>query len=174
LARFVISLAVLFLSSFTAAATQAKESCPWMNEATAVGFIGGDVTTTVTFAIKDKTDPNFSNADKNDATCEFVRRQGSTVTTLRIEVETMTGPPSSFATYASRCRPRNVPVRAIGNEAVACDVEGKKNSISEQVVSRVRARVFTVRITAGAGSVDQDLLRQEARNVAEQVAGFLF
>jgi hypothetical protein len=172
--RFLMMLTVLFLASFMAAATEAKGSCPWMNEATAAGFIGGDVTSTVTFAIRNENHPNYSNVDKNDATCEFVRRLGSTVMILRIEVETMAGPPSSFATYVARCGPRNIPVRAIGNEAVACDVEGKKNSISEQIVSRVRGRAFTVRLTASAGSVDRDLLRQKARNVAEQVAGFLF
>jgi hypothetical protein len=157
-----------------AATTEAKESCLWMNEATAAGYIGGNVMSTVTFAIKDKTDPNYSNVDKNDATCEFVHRLGSTVMTLRIEVETMAGPPGSFAAYAARCGSHNVPVRAIGNEALACDFEGKKNSISEQVVSRVRGRAFTVRIIASTGSVDRDLLRQKACDVAEQVAGFLF
>jgi hypothetical protein len=172
--RFLILLSILFLASFMAAATEAKESCPWMNEPTAAGFVGGDVTSTVTFAIKDKTDPNYSNVDKNDAICDFVHRQGSTVRTLRIEVETLAGTPGSFATYIARCGSLNTPVRAIGNEAVACDIEGKKNSISEQVVSRVRGRALTVRLTASAGSVDRDLLRQKARNVAEQVAGFLF
>jgi hypothetical protein len=172
--RFLILLFILFLASFLAAATEAKESCPWMNEPTAAGFVGGDVTSTVAFSIKDKTDPNYSNVDKNDATCEFVHRQGSAVMTLRIEVKTLGRPPGSFATYAARCGPRNVPVRAIGNEAVACDFEGKKNSISEQVVSRVRGRAFTVRITATPGSVNRDLLHQKASNVAEQVAGFLF
>jgi hypothetical protein len=172
--RFLILLSILFIASFMAAVTEAKENCPWMNDPTVAGFIGGDVMSTVTFAIKDKTDPNYSNVDKNDATCEFVNRQGSAIVTLRIEVETLAGPQGSFAAYAARCGPRNIPVRAIGNEAVACDLEGKKNSISEQVLSRVRGRAFTVRLTASAGSADRDLLRQKARNVAEQVAGFLF
>jgi hypothetical protein len=167
-------LAVLFLASFGTAATEGKETCPWINDQTAAGFLGGDVTSTVTFAIKDRADPNFSNVDKNDATCEFVRHQGSVVTTMRIEVETMAGPPSSFATYVARCGSQGIPVRAVGNEAVACELEGKKSAISEQIVSRARDRAFTVRITASAGSVDRELLRQKTRNVAEQVAGFLF
>jgi hypothetical protein len=174
LRRFLMLLVVFLVASFTAAATEAKESCPWLNEATAAGFIGGHVTSTVTFAIKDKTNPNYSNVDKNDAACEFVRHQGSTVMTLRIEVETMAGSPGSFATYVARCGPRSLPLKAVGNEAVSCDFEGKKNSISEQVVSRVRGRAFTVRITSTPGSFDRELLRQKARNVAEQVAGFLF
>jgi hypothetical protein len=167
-------LTVVFLASFGTAASEAKETCPWINDPTAAGFLGGDVTSTVTFAIKDRTDPNFSNVDKNDATCEFVHHQGSVVTTLHIEVESMTGPPSSFATYVARCGSQSLPVRAVGNEAVACELEGKKNTISEQIVSRVRGRAFIVRITSTAGSADKELLHQKARNVAEQVAGFLF
>jgi hypothetical protein len=157
-----------------AAATEAKETCPWINDQTAAGFLGGDVTSTVTFAIKDRKDPNFSDVDKNDAVCEFVRHQGSATTSLRIDVETIAGPPSSFATYVARCASHSVPLTGVGNEAVACDVEGKNKAISEQVVSRVRGRAFTVRITSTVGSSDKDALRQKARNVAEQVAGFLF
>jgi hypothetical protein len=167
-------LAVVFLTSFGIAATEAKETCPWINDPTAAGFLGGDVTSTVTFAIKDKTAPNFYNVDKNDATCEFVHHQGSVVTTLRIEVDTMAGPASSFATYVARCGSQSNPVRAVGNEAVACELEGKKGRISEQIVSRVRGRAFTVRMTSTGGSPERELLRQKVRNVAEQVAGFLF
>jgi hypothetical protein len=166
--------AILFLTSFMAATTEAKETCPWINDQTAAGFLGGDVTSHVTFAIKDKSDPNFSNVDKNDAVCEFVHHQGSTAIALRIDVETIAGPPSSFSTYAARCGPHSVPVPAIGNEAVACDFENKSKTISEQVISRVRDHAFTVRITATVGSFDKEVLRQKARNVAEQVAGFLF
>ena len=172
--RLVGMVAVFFLASFAAATSEAKETCPWMNDQTAAGFLGGDVTSNVTFAIKDKTDPNYSNVDKNDAVCEFTHHQGSTSITLRIDVETMAGSPSSFSTYVARCGPNGTPVRAIGNEAVACDLDGKNKMISEQVVSRVRGRAFTVRIVSTAGSFDKELLRQKACNVAEQVAGFLF
>jgi hypothetical protein len=93
---------------------------------------------------------------------------------LRIEVETITGASNSFASYLARCGPHAAPLKAIGNEAVACGFDGKKKQVSEQVVSRVRGRAFTVRITSNSDSLDRDMLRDKARNVAEQVAGFLF
>jgi hypothetical protein len=155
-------------------AAEAKETCPWLNEATAAGFLDGSVTSTVTFAIKDKTNADYSNTEKNDATCEFVRHQGSLVMSLRIEVETITGPSDSFESYLARCGPHAAPLTAIGNEAVACGFDGKKNQVSEQVVSRVRGRAFTVRITSNSNSLDRGVLRDKTRSVAEQVAGFLF
>jgi hypothetical protein len=172
--RLLLLFAFWSLLFALAAATEAKETCPWLNEATAAGFLGGSVTSTVTFAIKDKTDANYSKNDKNDATCEFVRHQGSLVMTLRIEVETMTGPSDSFASHVARCGPHAAPLRAVGNEAVACGFDGRKNQVSEQVVSRVRGRAFTVRITSNSDSLDRGVLRDKTRNVAEQVAGFLF
>jgi hypothetical protein len=159
---------------FGLAAAEAKETCPWLNEATAAGFLDGSVTSTVTFAIKDKTDANYSDTEKNDATCEFVRHQGSLVMSLRIEVETITGPSDSFESYLARCGPHAAPLTAIGNEAVACGFDGKKNQVSEQVVSRVRGRAFTVRITSNSNSLDRGALRDKTRSVAEQIAGFLF
>jgi hypothetical protein len=95
-------------------------------------------------------------------------------TVLRIEVETMTEPPASFASYAAQCGPHAAQLKAIGNEAVACGTDGKKRQVSEQVVSRVRDRVFLVRITTNSDLSDRATLRERAKRVAEQVAGFLF
>lgn len=172
--RLLLLFAFWSLVFGLAAATEAKETCPWLNEETAAGFLDGSVTSTVTFAIKDKTDANYSNTEKNDATCEFVRHQGSLVMSLRIEVETITGSSDSFASYLARCGPHAAPLKAIGNEAVACGFDGKKNQVSEQVVSRVRGRAFMVRITSNSSSLDRGVLRDKTRSVAEQVAGFLF
>lgn len=172
--RILFLLTLVALALTLPSLCEAKETCPWLNQETAAGFLGGSVTSSVTFSITDKTDVNYSNTEKNDATCEFVRRQGSLVTTLRIEVATILGSSDSFASYIARCGPHATPLRAIGNEAVACGFDGKKNQVSEQVVSRVRGRGFIVRITVNSDPKDRGALRQKTRNVAEQVAGFLF
>ena len=147
---------------------EAKDSCPWINEATASGALEGAVTATVTH-------PEMSK-DTDVATCVFMHQSGSTGIELRIEVETLSGAPAAFAAYAGRCRSNGVSLRAIGNEAVTCSFENKnkKKWICEQVVGRVRDHAFTVRVSSSAESPDRDALREKARKIAEQVAGFLF
>ena len=144
--------------------SHAKETCPWLNEVTAAGFLDGTVTSTVT----------HSDQNKDDANCDFTLRHRSATTVLRIEVETMAAPQADFAPYLARCGAHAAPLRAIGNEAVVCGFDGKKKQVSEQVVGRVRERAFTVRITSNSGLSDRAVLRDKVQKVAEQVAGFLF
>jgi hypothetical protein len=164
--RFLIVLLVLSMRAGVPGVCEAKENCPWLNEATAAGALEGPVTATVT----------HPNNNKDDATCAFTHRNGAVTTGLQIEVETMSGAPGAFAEYVGRCGANSVPVKAIGNEAVACsfDDRKKKGWVSEQVVGRVRDRAFTVRISSNAESPVRSALREEARKIAEQVAGFLF
>jgi hypothetical protein len=144
--------------------SRAKQTCPWLNQATAAGFLDGNVTSTVT----------HSDANKNDANCDFTLRHGSAVTVLRIEVQTMTAPRADFASYVARCGAHFAPLKAIGNEAFACGFDGERKEVSEQVVGRVRDRAFTVRFTSNSRLSDRTVLREKAQKVAEQVAGFLF
>jgi len=147
---------------------EANDRCPWINEATASGALDGPVTTTVTH-------PEMSK-DKDEGTCVFLRQRGPTGIELRIEVEALSAAPGAYAAYAARCRSDGVPLRAIGNEATICSYEGKKKKkwVSEQVVGRVRDHAFTVRVSSSAESPDIDALREKARKIAEQLAGFLF
>jgi hypothetical protein len=139
------------------------ETCPWLNAATADGALGGAVSSvTVTRA---KTG--------DDASCEFVRQQGSLVMHLRIETETLRSPAADFASYAARCGSDAVAVKGIGNEALACSSSGGEET-GEWVVSRVRERAFGVRITTNDHSALRSELREKARKIAELVAGFLF
>jgi hypothetical protein len=140
------------------------ETCPWLNAATAAGVLGGAVT--------DMTVKRAKTAD--DASCTFIRRQGSLVMELRIEVETMTAPAKEFTAYAARCRTATVPLQAIGNEAVACSDDNAPTGRAEQVVGRVRDRAFLVRIGTSDRSARSEPLGDKARDVAEQVAGVLF
>lgn len=146
----------------------AKESCPWINEATASGALEGVVTTTVIH-------PEMSK-DADVATCVFLHQNGSNSIELRIEVETLSGAPGAYASYAETCGPDGTPLRAIGNEAVTCSYIDKKRRkwVSEQVVGRVRYHAFTVRVSSSAAPPDRNVLREKARKMAEQLAGFLF
>jgi hypothetical protein len=157
-------LGVLFLTlSFCMPATcAANENCPWLNAATAAGALKGSVTFTVT----------HSNEDKQEATCEFIHKEGEVLTSLRIEVDTMKDPDREFASYRAKCQRDATPLRAIGNEALVCNLR-KKNELSEQVVSRVRERAFVVSVSSNIPA-DAGELREKAQKIAEQVAGFLF
>jgi hypothetical protein len=148
--------------------SEAKESCPWINEATASGALDGAVTATVTH-------PEMSK-DMDEATCVFLHQSGSTGIELRIEVETLRGAPGAYAAYAETCGPDGTPLRAIGNEAVTCGYTDKKRKkwVSEQVVGRVRDHAFTVRVSSSGASSDRNVLREKARKMAEQLAGYLF
>jgi len=140
----------------------AEETCPWMNAATAGGLLGGDVTATV----------NSSDKSKEDATCDFVHRQGPLVQELMIEVRTMAAPGKDLANFLVRCE-KATPLKAIGNEAVVCDVS-KPGEIVEQVVGRVRERAFVIRATSDDPRAAQTSFREKAIKAAEQVAGNLF
>lgn len=164
-----LSAGILFLAlSFcTPAMCQTSERCPWLNAATAAGTLNGPVTFTVT----------HPGEDKQDAICEFVHREGALISRLRIEVQTMKGPASEFASYSAKCGPDATPLRAIGNEARVCSLH-QQNEFSEQVVSRVRERAFLVSVTSNATAPGESELRADLREktekIAEQVAGFLF
>ena len=127
------------------AACRAEESCPWLNAATAGGVLGGEVT---------------SHIDGN--ICVFTHNSSQ----LRIEVQAVNLP------YKASCEPNPTPLKAIGNEGLACSVDDKSGSISEQVVGRVRDRAFFIRLTSN--NIARAALREKARSVAEQVAGILF
>ncbi|MGA2117725.1 MAG: hypothetical protein ABSH56_23575 [Bryobacteraceae bacterium] len=145
--------AVLLLAMISTGA--AAESCPWLNAATAGGALGGAVTSVTV---------KRANAG-DDANCDFIRHEGSLTLELRIE----TG--RDYASYAARCHSDKVPLRGIGNEAVACSSD---DEVGEQVVGRVRERAFLVRIRSNARSAARSDVRDEVRKVAELVAGFLF
>ena len=162
-----LSVALLFLASLPLWASgicQAKETCPWLNEATAAGFLSGSVTSTVTHPYK----------NKDDADCEFIHRDGATVTALQIEVETMSDITAQFPSYLGKCAANPTPLKAIGNLAVACAVDEKKGRYSELIVGRVRERAFVVRINSNADESTRENFHERVKQVAEQVAGFLF
>jgi hypothetical protein len=158
-------LSVLFLVLFVLpAAHAATQPCPWLNAATAAGVLDGPVSVSVTFFDQDNT----------DAACEFTHKADHTVRTLRIEVETMKDLTHDFPRFLAKCGPGAKSLSAIGNEAVMCSVPGKNKEVAEQVVSRVRDRAFIVDVLSNGSVSERDAVRDKARKIAEQVAGFLF
>jgi hypothetical protein len=136
---------LLLLAIFLPALAAAQARCRWLNTATAGGVLGGTVEVTVT-----------------PTRCEFVR-QGITLT---IEVTSANAP-------AAHCGPGAESLKAIGNQSVACEYEGKPGWTGEQVVGTVRDQAFLVRMTTSEPSLAKTL-REKARKIAEQVAGILF
>ena len=147
---------LLLIAGLVPLVCTAEDKCPWLNAATAAGFLGG--------AVKPNVTPTA---------CEFVRQEESSDWVLRIEVETMIAP-AEFASRMAQCRAGAEPLKAIGNEAVACSHSEKKGQIAEQVAGRVRNQAFLVRVATSDRSASAKELREKARKVAEQVAGFLF
>jgi len=86
----------------------------------------------------------------------------------------MNDPASEFARFAARCGAHADPLKAIGNEAAACSLNGKGAELLEQVVGRVRERAFVIRLSVNDSSLTQSMLREKCRKAAELVAGNLF
>jgi hypothetical protein len=122
-----------------------------MNAATAAGLLGGDVSAKFVPNAK----PNkFSH-------CEFTRLSDSAMN-LRIQVVLMDSPKTQFAAYLAMCGRDAMPVKAIGNEAVAC-----RSDHGERIVGRVRDQAFVITLVPG----DKD---ESVKRAAEIVAGNLF
>ncbi len=156
---------LLGLAMFVPTVCRGQAKCPWMNEATAGGILGGAVIATA----------NVS--DKGDGVCEFSRQQGYVVYQLRISVGIMTDIAKQFPSYLAQCPPKSSPVQAVGNEAVTCSVEGKAGGYAEQVVGRVRDRAFVVSVSSSVQndpSMTPKIRREKADLAAEQLAGILF
>ena len=147
------------------AACQAQAKCPWINEATARGILGGAV------SVSAKVN------DQGAGFCEFSRQQEAAVHQLRIAVDIMTDIPKQFPTCLAQCPPKSTPLRGIGNEAVTCSTQGKENKYGEIVVGRVRNQAFVVSVSSSIQddrSMTQEMRREKANLIAEQVAGILF
>jgi hypothetical protein len=142
-----------------------SENCAWLNAATAGGLLGGEVTMKVTH-----TSPQ-------DTTCVFTLQHEAAVSTLEIAVHTMTAVSQEFPAYLAQCGAVNIPLRAVGNEALECTLNSGAAQVTEQIVSRVRDRAFVLKWSMPKSTEEatsQDDIREKLRNVAEQVAGSLF
>jgi hypothetical protein len=118
-----------------------------------------------------------STSNRGDGVCEFSRQQEAIAFQFRIAIDIMTDIPKQFPTYLAQCGPKATPLRAVGNEAVFCSIEGKGGPYIETVVGRVRDQAFVVSVSSSVEddpSMTRQMRRQKANLVAEQVAGILF
>lgn len=161
--RYRLNLWILFLALVGALGVRAvAQPCPWLNAATAAGVLEGPVRVSVTYFDQDNT----------DAACEFTYKAGHMVRTLRVEVNTMKDISQEFPRYLAKCGHDAQSLKAIGNEAIMCNVPRKNEQVAEQIVSRVRDRAFVVEVLSNGSP--SEAMRDKARKIAEQVAGFLF
>ena len=139
--------------------------CPWIQEATARGILGGALTSNVTVK------------DTGDGTCEFTRQQGDVQHHLSVLVITMTDIPKQYSRFTAQCESKGTPLKAIGNEAVECSIQTHTNLYAEKVVGRVRDRAFVVTVASSLQndpSMNQETREEKVHLAAEQVAGILF
>ncbi len=142
-----------------------QSKCPWINEGTAGGILGG--TTSVSAKVSDQGDGN----------CEFLVHQGAVTHQLSISVAIMSDLAKQFPDYLAQCGPKGTPLAAIGNEAVLCELQDKSDGYGEQIVGRVRDQAFVLKLTTSLQhdpSMTADMRRQKLNLAAQQVAGILF
>jgi hypothetical protein len=167
------------------AACQAQAKCPWLNAATAAGVLGGEVEMNVKqatgqVAAKGAGAASYEDQvrmDRFDVSCTFTRQTSSGLSLLLIDVRTMPDIATSFPPILAACPGKRLPLRGIGNEAFQCEMDSSGHAGSdgqEQVIARVRDRAFVLTIRRGAKAQSSGGLSDDARNIAEQVAGSLF
>jgi hypothetical protein len=159
------SLLLLVAACLLPAMGRAQEACPWLNQPTAASSLDAPVEMSIT----------HPNADhKGDVTCDYAKQQGGTTRELRIEVRTITKAGNEYAAAVAQCVSKPVVLKAMGNEALTCNLDANKQR-TEQAVGRVREHVFIVQIKTNEPAwAPQDALREKVRNVAEITAGNLF
>jgi hypothetical protein len=159
---FVFAICCLMLP----AVGHATNNCPWINEATAGGLLGGD-------AVGMKTDATAG----QPTVCTFTQQGAGVTRTLRITVEIAPEPHVRMETVAQICGSDVSPIKAIGNEALVCTADDRKGGLGERVVGRVRDQVFTITIASTLKAdpiLNREALKARIYTAAEQVAGNLF
>jgi hypothetical protein len=162
-----LRLASLFLVLLGLAVNcYATNNCPWINEATASGLLGGD-------AVNEFTEATTG----QPAVCTITQKGEGFTRTLRITVEVVPDTHARWESAAQPCGKNAAPLQAIGNEASMCPVENHGPGLAELVVGRVRDQLFT--ITIGTTQKDDLILtrmalKEKAYTASEQVAGNLF
>lgn len=160
-------LSLLFLVMLCLAANcHAKNNCPWINEATASGLLGGD-------AVNEFTEASAG----QPAVCTITQTATGVTRTLRITVEVVPEPHARWQSAIQACGKNASPLQAIGNEASMCLLDNRTSGLAELVVGRVRDQLFTITLST---TLKDDLiltkmsLKEKAYTASEQVAGNLF
>jgi hypothetical protein len=145
---------------------QAKNNCPWINEATASGLMGGD-------AIGEFTDASAG----QPAVCTFTQKDTTVIRTLRVTVLVTPDFDAGYRSAAQTCGADAAPLQAIGNQATVCAADDRKGALGERVAGRVRDQVFTITLSTslkGDPLLTREALKARIYTAAEQVSGNLF
>jgi hypothetical protein len=145
---------------------KAANNCPWLNEATASGILGGEAVGVLTGIGAGET-----------AVCEFTQQGTNFKRILRVTVEVAPDFHARQEALARSCGGDAVPLKAIGNEALICSANDPKNGQGERVVGRVRDQLFTIAIYTtlkGDPILTREALKARIGTAAEQIAGNLF
>jgi hypothetical protein len=162
LGRLALGIGLLCLST----SCQAENKCPWLNEATASGLLGGDAVGAFVDA-----------SSGQPAVCAFTQTGDRFTRTLRISVEVVPEPHARYIAAAQACGSDAAPLQAIGNEATICAADKSKGVLGERVVGRVRDQIFTILIVSTLKAdpvLTREALQFKLSTAAEQVAGNLF
>ncbi len=158
--------AIIFALVSTTTLCRAENTCPWLNEATASGFLDGDSVGEFTAGTGDQP-----------SECVFTQKDATAVRTLRIHVQVTPDFAKVYQDTSHACGTDAETLRAIGNEAVLCTADDRKGALGERVVGRVRDQVFTITIATtlkGDIHLTRMMLVSKISLAAEQVAGNLF
>jgi hypothetical protein len=162
-----ISFVVFLLAPLWQRAAYAADNCPWINQATAGGLLGGDAVASYTAASADKP-----------AVCLFTRTTSDGKRALLITVDATTSPAHDrLAAMEKECGGPSAPLAAIGNETVLCGARRHGANSSESALGRVRDQVFAITLSSTIrddGDFVDENLRVRLATAAEQVAGNLF
>lgn len=142
----------------------AGTSCPWLNQATAAGALGGSASLRV------------QSTTAAGESCLFQYQKETTIYDLLIVIQKADPSIRGMISASSRCRSKVIPLKGIGNEATMCVVDF--NSFhGECVTGRVRDQKFVVRLVSSMNKDStraDEMLQLKAKVIAEQVAGSLF
>ncbi|MEZ2346736.1 hypothetical protein [Terriglobus sp. RCC_193] len=161
----------------------AQSLCPWLNQATASGALGVDVTMHVTLLPQS---PHLARLPQSsypvsdprpNGMCEFTTHDQRS--TLRIKVATMTHPKKEYAAaIRSSCPGTSRSLIGVGNQAIACS-SPSNGGTEDRVVAYVRNRLMVLRCSHPpmesvhwqGSDVTSDAVVQA---IAEQIAGSMY
>lgn len=152
---------------FLAAQARAANKCPWLNEATASGLLGGAATGTY-----------IDEAGRPKA-CTFTERSAKLVRTLQVSVETVRDPHSRLISMVgATCGLQKAsPIQAIGNEAVGCAYDSHNVKRGWHVLGRVRDQIFVISLGSSIKNdpvLTPDMTEMKSETAAAQISGNLF
>ncbi len=161
LRRSLDTLAAAVLLLAIALPARAAARCPWMNDATASGLLGGDA---------------VGNYVDRPAACTFTQTGNGVTRTLTVSVFDSPKPHDLVESLLRDCEQAS-PVQAIGNEAAVCTAGHSKYLRPNRLIGRVRGQVFVIAFDTTLRSdpiLNNESISAKIDIAAEQIAGNLF